>query len=791
MCGIECDGIAIAARVEGVDLAFCCAGCANVHAILSERGELGPGADPRETELFRRSLALGLVSRQAAVVSRDEDRPTATEESVFQLSGLWCGACAWLIAHALERERGVVSVDVSFASDLLRVRYVPQRLPPAQIVERVRSLGYGAVPFTTRDGDIAAERDDLLLRLGVAAFLWLNMMTFNAALYVGYFEQIPDAFRRTIPFLLMALSAPAVFYSAWPVFRLAWLGLRQRVVRMETLLALGILSAYGYSVVETIRGGAHVYFDTACAIVTLVLAGKWIERAARANTRRSLALLFRSLPKKARLLVDGRERFVAIDRVKPGETFLVKAGERVPADGTIVAGTSDVDESLVTGESRPVTKADADAIAAGVLNLTGPLTVRAMRTAADSTLAQMVAAVDRALSSRASVERTADRIARVFVPAVVAVAAATCAGAWLTGAASPADALMRAVAVLVIACPCALGIATPLAVTAAVGAASRSGVLVTDAQVLEAVRGIDLLVLDKTGTVTTGDFALVEPPSDARLAILAAVEQSSEHLIGRAVVDAARRRGLVWPTASSVAVVPGSGIRALVEGRLVVIGNRGFVGDLRRNVEDRALSAERVGQTAVFYRIGRDTADVLVFGDTLRPGAAELVRRARADGMRVALLSGDSEATTRAVAARIDADEYVAGALPDRKVAFVRERQQLGRKVAMIGDGLNDGPALASADLGIAMGSGADLAMHASAMIITHGDLTRVADAFALARRTLATVRQNLFWAFFYNTAGIGLAAAGLLHPVAAAAGMILSSVTVIANSTRVASARE
>jgi len=350
--------------------------------------------------------------------------------------------------------------------------------------------------------------------------------------------------------------------------------------------------------------------------------------------------------------------------------------------------------------------------------------------------------------------------------------------------------MIRLLAVLVIACPCALGIATPLAVIAAVGAASRHGVLVTNARVLEAARSLDVLVLDKTGTVTTGDFTLLSPPSDARLAVLASVESASEHLIGRAVVDAARRRGLVWPVASAIDVVAGRGIRGLVSGRLVAIGNRDFIGDVEDATETRAREAERAGHTAVFYRIEGEEADLLMFGDTLRPDAADLVTRLRRDGITVVLLSGDSEATTRAIAARIGVDACVAGARPADKVALVAGRQARGERVAMVGDGVNDGPALAQADLGIAMGTGADLAMHASTMILTRGDLMRVADAFALARRTLAVVRQNLFWAFAYNTAGIGLAAAGLLHPIAAAAGMILSSLTVIANSMRVASAR-
>jgi heavy metal translocating P-type ATPase len=616
---------------------------------------------------------------------------------------------------------------------------------------------------------------DLVARFVVAAGLWAAVLAFHAS----------------SPTLLMTLSAPVVFYSAWPILRFGAGVLGNRVVRMETLLAVGILADYGYSVVATLRGGAPVYFGSVCAVVTLVLAGTWIERTALGNTRASLARLIDSLPTTALVVGrDGREQVIPVEHLMAGEWCLVHAGARIPADGEVIAGDSEADESLVTGESIAVAKGEGDAVIAGSVNLTGTLTVRVSRASADTTLARMVRAMERAMTSRATIERAAERAARVFVPAAAAVAIATCAAFWLAGWAAPTEAVARGVAVLVIACPCALGIATSLAITAAVGAASRQGVFVTHAEALESVPALDLLVLGKTGTVTTGPGALLDAPPDVVLRMLAAVEQASPHPIARAIVEAARRRGLVPPIASFVEIETGLGIRGYVDGRLVVVGNRALVDGIDRDVEGQALSAEHVGHTVVFYRVGRDPAGVLVFGDTLRREAVALVRRAKADGMRVLLLSGDSDVTTHAIAARIGADEYVGGVGAEEKAELIRERQGAGRTVVMVGDGEQDAAALAQADLGIAVGSGVDVAALERPMILVHGDLDRIADAFTLARRTLRVARQNLFCACGCHLVGIGLAVGGLLHPVAAAAGMILSNVAVIRNAKRVVSAR-
>ncbi|MCW5976459.1 MAG: heavy metal translocating P-type ATPase [Bryobacteraceae bacterium] len=768
--------------------AFCCPGCRNVYAILVESGVVATGANLRETELYRRSLELGLIAKPA-----DERRPARIpegaplKEDLLQISGMWCASCAWLIEHALASEPGVASAEVFFASDLVRVRYAPQFLPPDRIVRRVESLGYRAAPYSAEARGASAEARDLMLRLGVAAFLWLNVMTLNVAIYVGYIQSLPGDFRRMLPFVLMALATPAIFYSAMPVLRLAWRGLLNRAVRMESLLALGILAAYFYSVVETFRGGEHIYFDTACAILTFVLFGKSIERAAKERTSRAVTLLYRMLPAKARLLVDGRERFVSIDALAPGQVFVVKAGERIPADGVVVEGESHVDESLLTGESHPLTRRPGSLVVGGSLSTSGVLHVRATGVGEASTLSQIVRTVERALANRSNIERAVDRVSRWFVPGVVVLALATFIG-WQSAGLPAGEALMRAITVLVIACPCALGIATPLAITAAVGAASRNGILVGDSRILETIPKIDVAVLDKTGTVTEGNFALLSfDPAD--LPLVASLEASSEHPLARAVVNSARERGLSLLPASGVEIRKGEGITGAVDGRSVFIGNRRLAvdqsGAQASSACDQLAAGLESSLTVAFYGWNGAVRGALAFGDRIRPEAPELVANLKRRGIRVWLVTGDSPRAGAWAAQRIGAADFRAEVSPAGKAAFVADLRRTGSVVAMIGDGVNDAPALAEADLGIAMGSGADIAMEAAAMVLVDARLEKIPFAFDLARRTLAIVRQNLFWAFFYNTAGIALAVSGVLHPILAAAAMVVSSLTVVGNSLR------
>jgi len=805
-------------------------GCMNVYLILSESG--AAGRDFKETDLFRRSLELGLISQPdsaasapAGTVPRRDDNPG--EELLLQVRGMWCSSCAWLIEYALARLPGIGSVEASFATDLVKVRYYPQDIPPLRIIERIHRLGYEAREFRAGLESHDSEKRAMLLRLGVAGFLLMNVMYLSMTFYISFFEHITDSVRRFIPFVVWALATPVVFYSGYPILRLAWKGARNSTIRAETLLSLGILTAYFFSVVQAFRGDPHIYFDTACVIVVLVLGGKVIERNAKDRASRRITQLHRWMPNKVRLLTNGREHFASIDALDSGQLFLTKAGENIAADGVIVAGESHTDESLLTGESTPVGKRPGDRVAAGSVNLDGILQIRAVHTAADSTLARLVAMVEDALTRRSPLEKTVDRISRVFVPSVVALAVVTFLALWLLGNVSLGASLMRAITVLVIACPCALGLATPLAITAALGSASSSGVLFRDSQVLEALRKMDAVVLDKTGTITEGILSLLdlflckqecirpvlvpaggtETQSEALereseafafaetrhqvLSLLASLEQYSEHPVGRAFVACAKSEGMPLVDASAIEIHKGKAITGTVRGRRVFIGSRRLLWEehipIPHDLDQQARGWEIEGKTVAFFGWDRELFGMAAFGDRIRADARELVAHLKQRKISVYVVSGDSESTTQWVASSIGADHYRSEAIPEEKTGFIKSLQDSGSLVAMVGDGINDAPALAQADLGIAMGSGADIAMKAAAVVLMKGSLNRIPEIFALASKTIRIVRQNLFWAFFFNAIGITLAIAGIFNPILAAGAMWLSSVLVVVNSLRLA----
>lgn len=847
LCGLAVGRHPFTDSFAGEERAFCCLGCMNVYAILLESGVVGSGQDIRETEVFKRSLALGLISNggqqvKAGLLPIPPDAPT--QEALLQVSGMWCSSCAWLIEHALTGERGVVSAEAFFASDLVKVKYCPQYLPPNRIAERIAQLGYRASQYTGENETANAERRDLLLRIGIAGFLWLNIMTLSMALYVGYFEEIAPSVRRFLPFVLMGLATPVIFYSAMPILRLAWRGFLNRTVRMETLLGIGIVAAYIYSAAQAFLGGEHVYFDTASAIVTLVLTGKLIERTAKERTAQAITLLYRMMPKKVRLLTAnllGREeRFVTIEALNAGDVFVVKSGERIPADGIVIEGSTHVDESLLTGESSPVEKEPGSQVVAGSVNAGNVIQVRATKVGGDTTLAQIIRRVEHALSSKSSLERAVDRVSRIFVPSVIVVALLTFLICWLGGFAHSGEALMRAITVLVIACPCALGMATPLAITSAIGWASGQGILVSDSRVLETIRKIDAVIFDKTGTVTEGHFALLEvwsapanaqihpqlaanarvpeavatrfssalAPSTSRLRgndgfcfesapetnfkclqIIASLERYSEHPLGRAVVRQAAEQGIELLEAREIEIRKGLGLTGTVAGRRVFVGNRRLAEEhalfLPESIEYRAQLLENEGRTVALFGWDGEVRGLLVFGDRIREDAAAVFSDLKRRGIRTIIVSGDARETTAWVAALVGADDFIAEALPDEKTAVIEKLQAQGLTVAMIGDGINDAPALAAANLGIAVGSGADIAMKAAAIVLMSNSLSKLLDIFDLAGKTWRVVRQNLFWAFIYNTLGISLAVAGILNPIMAAGAMLLSSLSVIGNSIR------
>jgi Cu+-exporting ATPase len=614
--------------------------------------------------------------------------------------------------------------------------------------------------------------------------------------------------------LALNLATPVVLWGAWPFHRAAWANLRHGAATMDTLISVGTLAAWGWSVYALFLGdagtsgmkmrfdilpqraeGDHLYLEVAAVVTVLILAGRYFEARAKRRAGAALtALLELGARDVAVLDAGGAERRVPVEQLEPGARFVVRPGEKVAADGVVEQGTSAVDESLLTGEPAPVEKQPGDEVAGASINAGGRLVVRATRVGADTALAQIARLVTEAQAGKAPVQRLADRVSGVFVPVVIALAVATL-GVWLGAGEAGAFAFTAAVAVLIIACPCALGLATPTALLVGTGRGAQLGILIRGPEVLEATRAIDTILLDKTGTVTAGRMSLVDvvPADGVRradvLRLAGAVEDGSEHPIGRAIARAARDEAGPLPRVTAFAGRQGLGVEGTVDGHVVRVGRPSLVveGDLplAPALAAAARSAEAQGRTAVLAAWDGEVRAVLVVADTVKPSSAAAVAALRTLGLEPVLLTGDSDATARAVAAEVGIDRVIAGVLPAGKAEVVRRLQAEGRVVAMVGDGVNDGPALAVADLGLSIGTGTDVAIEASDLTLVSGDLRAAADAIRLSRATLRTIKQNLAWAFGYNVAAIPLAAAGLLNPVVAGAAMALSSLSVVANALR------
>ncbi|NAZ78009.1 heavy metal translocating P-type ATPase, partial [Kineococcus sp. T13] len=612
--------------------------------------------------------------------------------------------------------------------------------------------------------------------------------------------------------LSLTLTAPVATWGAWPFHRAAWTNLRHGAATMDTLVSLGVLAAFATSLVSLFLGdagmpGAHMelsllgsggdelYLEVAAVVTVLVLAGRWMEARARRRSGAALRALLDLGAKDVGVLREGREQRVPVAELRVGERFVVRPGETIATDGTVLEGASAVDAAVVTGEGVPVEVGEGDAVVGGGVNAGGRLLVRATRVGADTQLARIGRLVEQAQSGKAAAQRVADRVSGVFVPLVLVGALATLVG-WLAAGAEPSRALTTAVAVLVIACPCALGLATPTALLVGTGRGAQLGILVKGPEVLESTRRVDTVVLDKTGTVTTGRMGLTDVvPAEGTgerelLRLAGALEDASEHPVGRAVAAAARERLGALPAATDVEATPGAGITGTVEGVRVAAGRPGWDGarvpePLPAPLPAALEAAEAAGRTTLLVSADGRALGVLAVADTVRPTSARAVAAFRELGLHPVLLTGDNERTARAVAAAVGVEDVTAGVRPEGKVAAVRRLQEAGRVVAVVGDGVNDAAALAQADLGIAMGSGTDVAIEASDLTLVRADLAAAVDAVRLSRRTLATIRGNLFWAFAYNVAALPVAAAGLLSPVVAAAAMAFSSVFVVTNSLR------
>lgn len=741
-------------------------------------------------------------------------RPDATQHVELAITGMTCASCANRIERKLNKLDGVTAT-VNYATEKASVTF-PGSVSTGDLVSTVEAAGYAAAlpepPAAQGDADGADREDpadarlrDLRHRLLVSAVLSVPVVVL---------AMVPAWQFTSWQWLSLTLAAPVVVWGGAQFHRAAWTNLRHGATTMDTLVSVGTLAALAWSVyalfwgtagepgmvhpfeltVERSDGAGNIYLEAAAGVTTFLLAGRYVEARSKRRSSAALRALLELGAKDVAVLRGGREQRIPVEQLVVGDEFVVRPGEKVATDGSVVQGTSAVDASMVTGESVPVEVAPGDAVVGATVNAGGRLVVRATRVGADTQLAQMARLVEQAQNGKAQVQRLADRVSGVFVPVVIALSVATL-GFWLGTGSGAGAAFTAAVAVLIIACPCALGLATPTALMVGTGRGAQLGILLRGPEVLEQTRTVDTVVLDKTGTVTTGVMALREvvpaegEDADEVLRLAGALEHASEHPVARAVAAAALQRFGDPAAVEDFTSTQGLGVQGVVDGRALVVGRPRLLAEWRVEVpqalQDTASRLQAGGATVV--AVGWDGAarGLLVVADEVKPTSAEAVRRLRDLGLRPVLLTGDNEAVARSVAAEVGIDEVVADVLPADKVAVVERLQGEGRVVAMVGDGVNDAAALAQADLGLAMGTGTDVAIEASDLTLVRGDLRVAADAIRLARRTLAVIKQNLFWAFAYNVAAIPLAVAGLLNPMIAGAAMALSSVFVVTNSLR------
>lgn len=707
------------------------------------------------------------------------------------ITGMTCASCANRIERKLNKLEGVTA-SVNYATEKATVEYDPAAVAPDALVGAVEAAGYHALLPTEEPADESVdETAPLRQRLILSAVLSLPVLLVS---------MIPALQFDNWQWLALTAASPVVLWGAWPFHRAAWLNLRHGTATMDTLISVGTLAAWLWSLYALVFGEAgmagmrmsfdlipeqgegadHIYLETAAVVTTFILAGRYFEARAKRRAGAALTALL-ELGAKEVSLADGRT--VPVEQLQVGDDFLVRPGEKIATDGVVVEGHSAVDLSLLTGESVPVEVGPGDDVVGATVNAGGRLVVRASKVGSDTALAQIAKLVTDAQSGKAPVQRLADRVAGVFVPVVIALAVATL-GFWLGTGESATFAFTAAVAVLIIACPCALGLATPVALMVGTGRGAQLGLLIKGPEVLESTRRVDTIVLDKTGTVTTGRMTLVDVVVDGvsreeALRLVGALESASEHPVGRAIAAAAE---------SDAAIVAfknreGLGVEGVVEGRSVAAGRPTMFAELP---ESLAAAVREAGpKTAVVGAVDGRPVAVFTVADTVKPTSREAVERLRALGLRPVLLTGDNEATARAVAVEVGIDEVIAEVMPADKADVVKRLQGEGRVVAMVGDGVNDAPALAQADLGLAIGTGTDVAIEASDLTLVSGDLRAAPDAIRLSRATLRTIKQNLVWAFGYNVAAIPLAAVGLLNPVIAGAAMAFSSVSVVMNALR------
>ncbi|MBI2747820.1 MAG: copper-translocating P-type ATPase [Burkholderiales bacterium] len=747
-----------------------------------------------ESASVHADASVGLAALQSAV----EKAGYAVGESSVSLAidGMTCASCVWRVEKALMRVPGVIHAEVNLATESATVTAATRHIDEAALVAAVERAGYVARP---RHPDSEADTETTLRRasdwwpVAIAAALSTPLVLPMIGLLFGQHWMLPG-------WIQLALATPVQFWLGARFYRAAWKAVKAGSGNMDLLVALGTSAGYGLSLVQLLRYGSesmpHLYFEASAVVITLVLLGKWMETRAKRQTTEAIRALNALRPETARVRRDGSDTEVPVSQVRVGDHVVVRPGERLPVDGQVLEGSSDVDESLITGESLPVAKHLGDKVTGGAVNGEGLLIVQTTAVGAESTLARIVRLVESAQAKKAPIQRLVDRVSAVFVPVVIGIALATVLAWWLTTG-NWESAVLNAVAVLVIACPCALGLATPTAIMVGTGAAAKLGILIKDAEALEVAHGVTVVAFDKTGTLTAGKPELVAAVPTVSsgadraglLAASAAVQAGSEHPLAAAVTTVAKNEGLVVAPATGVRAVAGRGVAAIVSGRELRLGSARFMAELKVDIsslDEEAAAWQARGCTVSWLAdvsASPRLLGLLAFGDAPKPSAASAVLALQKMGVRSVLITGDNAGSARGVAKTLGIAEVHADVLPESKATIVLQLKTDGERVAMVGDGINDAPALAIADVGIAMSTGTDVAMHTAGITLMRGDPALVADAIDISRRTYAKIRQNLFWAFIYNVVGIPLAAFGLLNPVIAGAAMAFSSVSVVSNA--------
>ncbi|MUL75655.1 cation-translocating P-type ATPase [Mycolicibacterium sp. CBMA 226] len=694
-----------------------------------------------------------------------------TASVTLSVGGMTCSSCAARIEKRLNRIDGV-HASVNFATEQAAITY-PDSVTTGDLVAAVEATGYTA----SIDKAEAATETAYLPRLLVSLALTIPVLALS---------MVPALQFPHWPLWALGLTTPVVLWGAWPLHHAAWTNLRHGAATMDTLVSLGVLTSYLWSVWMLSTGSEHLYLEVAATVTTLILAGKFFETRAKRQSGAALRALLDLGAKDVAVLRDGHEIRLPIEELAVGDTFVVRPGEKIATDGVVISGTSAVDASMLTGESVPVEVGPGDQIAGATVNASGRLVVRATRVGADTQLAQMARLVADAQSGKAEVQRLADRVSAVFVPVVIGLALLTLLG-WLAAGGTVSSALTAAVSVLIIACPCALGLATPTALLVGTGRGAQLGILIKGPQVLESTRKVDTVVLDKTGTVTTGKMtvAAVHAEFDNALRLAGALEHASEHPIAQVIATRAAQDGPL-PAVTDFVNHDGRGVTGVVDGHEVAVGRRSWLTtEASPELQTAAQAAEEEGRSPVWVAVDGVITGVIVVSDKVKDTAAEAIADLKKLGLTPVLLSGDNARAAGAVAAEVGIDTVIAEVLPADKVDEVKRLQDQGRVVAMVGDGVNDAAALAQADLGLAMGTGTDVAIEASDLTLVSGDLRAAGDAIRLSRATLKTIKGNLFWAFAYNVAAIPLAAMGMLNPMIASAAMAFSSLFVVSNSLR------